>query len=75
MFWRDLELIISGNESLSNNKEDRTLKSDLQELYESSRRKPGWRFTAGAQYSVAPELVLAPRFFKVSHFFAHGNAK
>ena len=30
------------------------------ELYELSRRKPGWRFTAGAQYWNAPELVGWP---------------
>ena len=40
-FEKDLELIISENESLSNKKENRALNLDPQELYESSRRKPG----------------------------------
>ena len=32
--------------------------SDHDKLYESSRRKPGWRFTAGVKYGVSRELGL-----------------
>ena len=34
-------------------------KLDHSKLYESSRRKPGWRFTAGVKYGVSGELVLS----------------
>ena len=39
-------------------------------LYESSRRKPGWRFTAGFKYGVSCELVSRRPRKDLLEFFA-----
>ena len=35
------------------------------ELYESSRRKPGWRFTAGVKFGVNMQLVDHPTIWRL----------